>query len=220
MILDIDDPSVGVRPCGGIEKSNLYCCDDGLTGAGSFACCSVESSIFTYDNITTLPTILATIPINEVSTTMVESTSSSSLIVSTGSDTSTGLPTVKATSTESIPIQPTGDSAGHIENGSSSINVNISTALGAGLGVGLSVAAAIIGGFWFMVWRSKREHTGETEREKDPYQGVLSGFIVPDGNTPKPATSPGPLELYGVANSRETNAHELPSGYYGRELPA
>ncbi|KAI0108297.1 hypothetical protein F4814DRAFT_427479 [Daldinia grandis] len=226
MILDIGDPAVGVRPCGGIDKSNSYCCDDGTTGAGSFACCSVESNIFTYTNITTLPSILATIPLEDVVSTITsESTSSSTLTVSTGSGTPTRLSTAEVASTELTPIQPTNDSAGHTESGSSSASANISIAVGAGLGVGLPVAAAILGGVWFMIWRSERKHTGETEREKERQQGIPSGFVVPDDNTPKPTTSPGPLELYSVADVRETNAqetntYELPSGYYGRELPA
>lgn len=218
MVLDVGDIEVGVRPCGGISKSDSYCCDDGSTGIGSFTCCKDESNIFTYDNVTTLPSILATIPLKDVSATTVESTSSSTLVISTSSDISTGLLTVGATSTELTPIQPTNGSVGSTESGSSSANANTSTALGAGLGVGLPVAAAIIGGVWFMIWRSKRKNTRETEQEKEPQQSVPSGFIVPDDNTPKPATTPSPLGLYGVANTRETNAYELPSGYHGREL--
>ncbi|KAK6950954.1 hypothetical protein Daesc_007482 [Daldinia eschscholtzii] len=218
------DVAIGVRPCGGIDRSNEYCCDDGSTGVGSFACCSDESNIFAYDNITTLPTILATIPLDDVSTIAVDLTLSSAPPAGTTSDMSTGPltseSTSKPTSTGSIAIQVTGASTVPTESESSPTNANISTALGAGLGVGLPVAAAIIGGIWFMIWRYKQKDTGGIEQEKEPQYGALDNVMVPGDNTPKLVSSPSSSGLYGVPSVRGANTHELPSNYYGRELPA
>ncbi|KAI1662569.1 hypothetical protein F4813DRAFT_384154 [Daldinia decipiens] len=67
-----------------------------------------------------------------VSATTVESASPPTLVISTGSDISTGLLTGEATRTGSIPpSQYTNASAGPTESGSSSTNANLSTALGA-----------------------------------------------------------------------------------------
>ncbi|KAI1808039.1 hypothetical protein F4811DRAFT_502500 [Daldinia bambusicola] len=218
MVLAVGEVAIGVRPCGGIDRSNEYCCDDGSTGVGSFACCSDESNIFAYENITTLPTILATIPFDDVPTTAVESTLSTTSTASITSDTSTGLFTVEPTS--SIPIQATSSGTVPTESGSASSDTNISTALGAGLGVGLPVAAAIIGGIWFMIWRSKRKDARGAEQEDEPQLHAPNFLIVPGDNTPKPVASPSSLGSYGVTSFHEANPHELPSHFYGRELPA
>ncbi|OTB16537.1 hypothetical protein K445DRAFT_293412 [Daldinia sp. EC12] len=224
MISAVGDVAIGVRPCGGIDRSNEYCCDDGSTGVGSFACCSDESNIFAYNNITTLPTILATIPFDDVSTIAVDSTLSSAPTAVTTSDMPTGPltseSTSKPTSTGSMSIQTTNSSIVPTEGGSSPANTNISTALGAGLGVGLPVAAGIIGGIWLTIWRSKRKDTGGMKQEKEPRYGAPNNLMVPSDNTPKLVSSPSSLGLYGVPSVRGANTHELPSNYYGRELPA
>ncbi|KAI1389849.1 uncharacterized protein F4822DRAFT_216501 [Hypoxylon trugodes] len=157
----VEPVSLGVRPCGGIDKSNQYCCDDGLSGPGSFACCSNETSVFSYNNISSLPSIIATIPPNEVATTAssskVESTTTTSSITTQSTSTS-------STSISSIPTQSAP------ENGNPSTNSSNSIALGAGLGVGLPVAAAIIGGGVVHNLAVRKKAIGSGDRQtSEPY---------------------------------------------------
>ncbi|KAI8963766.1 hypothetical protein F5Y11DRAFT_346217 [Daldinia sp. FL1419] len=217
----VGDIAIGVRPCGGIDKSNSYCCDDGSNGIGSFACCNDESNVFKYDNITTLPTIIATIPSNDISTPAVEPVIPPTSAVSIDNEISTGSLTTKTTSTRSISIQSVGPSAVPTESRNSSTNTSISTGLGAGLGVGLPVAAAIIAGIWFVIWRSRRKHNMQMEHEKGLHEGLPSNLMIPGNGTPKPPTPPSSLGLYNnTTNTRGIAAHELASSYHGRELPA
>ncbi|KAI1140471.1 carbohydrate-binding module family 20 protein [Hypoxylon sp. FL0543] len=97
-VLDVGYTAIGVRPCDGIDKSNLYCCDDGTTGVGSFACCSNKSTTFNYDNITSLPTIIATMPLHDVAT-----ASPSSIATSASTDES--IPTQSTASTCDVIFQ-------------------------------------------------------------------------------------------------------------------
>ncbi|OTB09048.1 hypothetical protein M426DRAFT_18438 [Hypoxylon sp. CI-4A] len=193
--------AVGVRPCGGIEDSNQYCCDDGSTGAGSFSCYKNSSSTFNYNNITTLPTVIATIPIHDVSST------------SSANDTSSTSSAIGPASTESSPAQSTTSNAEH--EGPSSNGSN-SAALGAGLGVGLPVSAAIIGGIWFMIWRSKRKEwdTGKGS-EYNPQTDAPVAFLDSQNNIPKSAFAAYPQELSGALSPQE-----MPLGHGARELPA
>ncbi|KAI2473195.1 hypothetical protein F4781DRAFT_224999 [Annulohypoxylon bovei var. microspora] len=176
---------IGVRPCDGIDKSNLYCCDNGSTGAGSFACCNNNTKIFQYNNITTLPTIIATMPLNqEVST-------------------------VSSTSTESISSQSTSTNTASTGSGSSSnSDGSESTALGAGLGVGLPAAAAIFSGVGFMIWRSKQKQLKSEQGPHDFPDGLAARY---DG-TPKPPSNqgqPAMTNLQELSSGYETR--ELPA---------
>ncbi|KAI1462515.1 hypothetical protein F4805DRAFT_119 [Annulohypoxylon moriforme] len=184
--------AVGVRPCDGIDKSNLYCCDDGSTGDRSFACCNNDTKIFQYNNITTLPTIIATIPLDNpalTSSSTVESTSTESTLASTSTQSS-------STTTASV------------GSGSSGASSN-SVAIGVGLGVGLPASAAIFAGVGFVIWRSRRnqQSSGQSPRNDAP------GYLVAscDG-TPKPPSIQG--------RSMVTNPQELSLGHDARELPA
>ncbi|KAI1092621.1 hypothetical protein F5B19DRAFT_197940 [Rostrohypoxylon terebratum] len=139
---------IGVRACGGIDKSNRYCCDDGSTGDGSFACCNNDTQIFEYNNITTLPTIIATIPLDGATST------SSSIIQSTRNI---------STSTQTTTVVVTNSAASANSGGSFTV------AVGVGLGVGLPAVAAILSGAGLMIWRSRRNQpNAEQSPQYDP----------------------------------------------------
>ncbi|KAI0885577.1 uncharacterized protein GGS22DRAFT_161267 [Annulohypoxylon maeteangense] len=179
---------IGVRPCGGINESNQYCCDDGSTGDGSFACCNNDTKVFQYNNITTLPTIIATIPLNDKAP-----TSSS---------------TVGSISTKSTSSQAASTSTSSSGSGSSGGSSN-AVAIGVGLGVGLPAAAAIFAGVGFMIWRSRRSRPIS---EQSPQQDAPSYIEAPYSGTPKPPNIQGqpsvnnPQELPSGYDARELPA--------------
>ncbi|KAI0892303.1 hypothetical protein F4806DRAFT_243710 [Annulohypoxylon nitens] len=182
---------IGVRPCGGIDKSNQYCCDDGKTGYGSFACCNNDTDIFEYNNITTLPTIIATIPFDDTAST------SSSMIESTRN---------VSASTQTISVIVT-NSVVSANSGSSSNSV----AVGVGLGVGLPAAAAILLGAGLMIWRARRKQpNAEQSSQHDP-----PGYL---GAPPYSISTPKPTSIHG--QSVATIPQELSLGHGARELPS
>ncbi|KAI1211730.1 uncharacterized protein F4807DRAFT_418818 [Annulohypoxylon truncatum] len=182
LAIDLGEYAAGVRPCGGIDKSNLYCCDDGSTGIGSFACCNNESQTFHYNNITTLPTIIATIPLDDVAST------SSSIVGST--------------SPESTSTQPTITNIASAGSGNSGSSSN-STAVGVGLGVGLPAAAAIFAGVGFMIWRTRRK---QPSSEHSPQHDVSSYLEAFQDGTPRPH---GVIKAQELPSDR--SARELPA---------
>lgn len=187
--------AVGVRPCDGIDIGIRYCCDNGTTGLGSFACCNDESQIFQYNNLTVLPTILATIPVRE------------NLAITTATipnNATIANETPRPTSEMSTPINAT--STGSASPATDSNNSTTSIALGAGLGAGLPVAAIIIGGIWFVISRSKQK---QQRNERQLQQGGL------DETTLGPPAQLIPHEL-----PPDDVKPELSSGYEIRELPA
>ncbi|KAI1418734.1 carbohydrate-binding module family 20 protein [Hypoxylon sp. FL1857] len=299
-LLAVGNLAIGVRPCDGIDKSNVYCCDDGSTGVGSFACCSNKSSTFNYNNITSLPTIIATIPLHSVTTASSSTATSSSTPTQSASGTcavtfqelkttswgqtvkivgnvtslgnwDTGKAVTLDTSsyTSSNPLWkatvnlPAGqtvlykyiliDTDGSItweadpsrsysvaQSCANSTNANVipidswnsyenspapagpsgtspgkssnQTALGVGLGVGLPATAAIIGGIWFMIWRSRQK---QSVAEVGPQQAPPNYSVAPGDSALKPPMSQGPQVQSVIPNPRE-----LPSGYEAGELPA
>lgn len=194
--LEIRSAGTGVRPCGGIDQSNMYCCDNGTTGIGSFACCNNEPSLFHYENITSLPTIIATMPLSDEPSSIVGPTTT--LVQFT----TLVLPAtlVPSTATNAIPAES-----------ESSSNSFATVGLGAGLGVGLPAAAAIIGGIWWAIWRSRRKQLVLRKGEQHTVFSDSSTF----GGRPQRLSSPANRqELYGMPRYPE-----LATGFEHIELP-
>ncbi|KAI0383148.1 hypothetical protein F5Y04DRAFT_278853 [Hypomontagnella monticulosa] len=197
---DVGRTAAGVRPCDGINIGITYCCDNGTTGLGSFACCNDKAQTFMYNNLTTLPTVLATIPvINDLATTTQAVPINATVTITDGIPGTTGEgPVVTGASLTESTSSPadSNDSA-------------TSIALGAGLGAGLPVAAAIIGGIWLTIWRSKQK---QLQSEKGSQQHISGASLgLSDGTL-------GPPISHELAP--DDVKPELPSGYESRELPA
>ncbi len=193
------DSSAGIRPCDGINKGNHYCCDPG-PAIGSFACCDNTTDIFVLG--TSIPTVLAQMPLSQLST----STTASSTAANT------------ATSPSSSNSAGTG-------NGSGSSTNTTAIGLGVGLGVGIPVAAIIAGAFWFF---GRRGRKGSTAYDTTPYGGSPASDMATTGvgyphepgyqQMPKYGGPPvdGVQEGYQYnAPPTELSAHQTP-----QELPA
>ncbi|KAI6092246.1 hypothetical protein F4821DRAFT_279567 [Hypoxylon rubiginosum] len=189
--------ALGVRPCGGITQSNVYCCDNGTTGPGSFACCNNDSSTFTYENITSLPTIIATLPLHDVSP-------------ETSKPSSTLQPTVQSTA------QSITTSTGSTDSGSPHSSPAHSVGIGVGVGLGLPAAAVIIGGIWWIISRSKRK---QLSMEKGAHELASSNYSDTSGWGQQ-----GQQQLAWLADPQEVSEmnkpSELASSHEYSELPA
>ncbi|PVH83401.1 hypothetical protein DL98DRAFT_116142 [Cadophora sp. DSE1049] len=207
--------TAGVRFCNDdITESTSYCCDDGSQGVGSFHCCDSPTSIF---RISPAPTILAQMPLSQLSTTTSSSSSSS--------QTSTSTSTSSATTTTSAPATSTTASS---SSGGGSSN---GAAIGAGVGVPVAVIALGIVGFFF--WRHRRNKTRSqtfelqnNESGNNAYGGAgaaggVGGYH--DNHTPpvqEAEGSPMPMQKKGYFGGREYQPapQELPSQNQVHEL--
>ncbi|KAI0833184.1 starch binding domain-containing protein [Hypoxylon sp. FL0890] len=125
--------------------------------------------------------------------------STSANVIPTESWNSSGNSSAQGNSSESPSASPSGSSYNE-------------TALGVGLGVGLPATAAIIGGIWFVIWRSRRK---QSALENGPQQDSPNYFVAPGESAMKTPMSPSPPVQFIISNP-----HELPSSYEARELPA
>ncbi|KAK0118176.1 hypothetical protein ONS95_012481 [Cadophora gregata] len=206
--------TAGVRFCNGdITDTTSYCCDDGSQGIGSFHCCDNPTSIF---RISPAATILAQMPLSQLSTTTTTSSSSSST-----SQTSTSTSISSTTTTTNAAATSTSASP---SSGGGSSN---SAAIGAGVGVPVAVIALGIVGFF--VWRhrrnKKRSQTFELQNNEsgDGYgAGRMGGAAAAggyrDNHTPpvlEAEGSPMPMHVQkkGYFGGREYQSapQELPS---------
>ncbi|ROW18255.1 hypothetical protein VPNG_00229 [Cytospora leucostoma] len=122
--------TAGIRPCDGITEGNHYCCDTGEDGVGSYACCDNSTDIFVLGS--SIPSVLAQMPLSQTST----STTASA----TGTSSSTSTATHRS----------------EHKSGSSGLD-ETAVGVGVGLGVGVPLAVAVGGIIWFLTWRSRRK---------------------------------------------------------------
>ncbi|KAF8865292.1 hypothetical protein BDZ45DRAFT_796608 [Acephala macrosclerotiorum] len=150
--------SAGVRWCGSdITETTSYCCDDGSTGAGSFACCNTQSDIF---QISPAATVLAQMPLSQLTTTTTSATTSATSSAST---------TTSAAATTSASSPGGGSSNG--------------AAIGAGISVPVGLLAlAGIGYFWRRRRNPKQTQTYELQNGTEgPYSGGYGGAVGAGG---------------------------------------
>ena len=202
-LADAPGSSAGIRPCDGIENGTQYCCDPGPY-VGSFACCSTSSDIFLLG--TSVPSVLATIPLGSATPTPTgtgkrESTTSSATTASSTTDADS-----TTTSSSSTATSPSASSPGSGDRISTN---SLGIGLGVGLGVGIPLAAAIAGAFWFFGTRSRRR--------------AEAGAARPDGALPSHhhhhgSSSYGGDGGFSSAALSGSGGSYTPSGYH--QVPA
>ncbi|KAH8884023.1 hypothetical protein GQ53DRAFT_409436 [Thozetella sp. PMI_491] len=184
--------SAGIRPCDGIDKGNHYCCDPGPY-IGSFACCNNSTNIFVLG--TSIPTILAQMPLSQLSTSTSTSASSTSSSTSSASNSASTTP---------------GSSGGSDSSSGGSTNM-VGVGVGVGLGVGIPVAAAVIGAFWFFSRRSARKagNSDGTAYDNTSYGGSpMVGNSMPSGSYAQPGYQQAPGNGWGAPASMHSPGNE------------
>ncbi|KAE8451038.1 hypothetical protein EG329_004710 [Mollisiaceae sp. DMI_Dod_QoI] len=151
--------TAGVRYCDGdITQTTSYCCDDGSSGVGSFACCNTAADIF---QISPAATVLAQMPLSQLTTTTTSATSSATRTSST---------TTSAAATTSA------SSGGGSSDGA---------AIGAGVGVPMGLIA--LGGIGYLFWRRRKNQKKAQDYElqnggEGPYAGGYGGAAGAGGD--------------------------------------
>ncbi|KAH9220598.1 hypothetical protein DL95DRAFT_479270 [Leptodontidium sp. 2 PMI_412] len=205
--------TAGVRFCNGdITDTTSYCCDDGSQGIGSFHCCDGPTSIF---RISPAATILAQMPLSQLTTSITSSSSTSQTSISTTTIISSSVSSTsssEATSTSASPPSPS-------SNGGGSSN---GTAIGTGVGVPVAVIALGLVGYLF--WRRRRNakrRRNQTIELQNNGSGAgggagMSGYhdnhTLPPVQEAEGSFVPVPMQMKGYFGGREYHPapQELP----------